>query len=332
MPQLTAPELNRVFNNSRLSNAPAKKNNTLQYLLLGVLLILLISGAARFFLQNKQDTARIRVVAAAQDIPAGCKIDFGALHYLTIPKQYERAEMFSSYEQLLGQTSSAYIRKGNPICKKDLLAAGSLGRSLGKNQRAITLRLDAEMQVDHCLQTGDKVDVLVTVQAQGHGKSASKKYTKTVCQNLTVLLSTPREASLSKGVRANDSNRVTLAAAPVECEQLSQAAETGKLRLVLRNYMYQSPVMLSGADERDLIPAYALKEMATEEMNQAKAKEAVMAAAQSPAPAAAVQAAFPSLPANPIAYMQEKVAEPLQQWVVEMFSGSKKENYAIPLH
>lgn len=326
MPQLTAPEQNKAFNKNRTYSSSAK-SSPLQYVLLATLLVLLSVAAIKFFFQNKEQPERIRVVAAAQDIPAGCKIDFGSLHYLTIPRQYATTGMYSSYEQVLGKTTNLYIRKGNPISKQELLPEQSLARSLAKNQRAITLRLEPEMQVDHCLQTGDKVDVLVTVQAQAKGKT-SKKYTKTVCQNLTVLVCTPREASLSRNAKTSDSNRVTLAATPAECEQLSQASETGKMRLVLRNYMYQSDVMLSGADERDLLPAYVQKEMAEAELAARKDSAAAPAPMFAPVPAPPPIASVQSNP-DPMRVIQETVAQPIQ-WVVEMFSGSKKENYVIP--
>ncbi len=328
MAQLTAPELNKSLNKAnRLTGQQSEKskNNSVQYIMLATLVILVSLAAAKSFLTPKTDNSVVQVVAAGVDIPAGCKIDFGSLHYLNIPKKYYTSGMLNSYEELVGKTTAAYIKKGNPFLKNEVLQS-SLSMALKKEERAITLRLDPEMQVDYSLRTGDKVDVLVTVQAHGNGKAANKKYTKTLAQNVTVLLATPREALMGSGSKISDSNRVTLAASPEDCEHLTQAADTGKLRLVLRNRMYQTDEFLTGADERDLLPHFAQKEIAEEALKANQTNVVAPAAPTFLPPPPAPQ----SFPEEALSMLPEKVQEPVK-WVVEMFSGSKKETYAIPV-
>ncbi|MBX9687526.1 MAG: Flp pilus assembly protein CpaB, partial [Candidatus Obscuribacterales bacterium] len=209
-----------------------------------------------------------------------------------------------------------YIAKGEPISSKDLLPSENLSGLLNKGERAITLKLEAEMQLDHELNSGDRVDVLVCSSAK------SKRYTRTVCQNIRVLLAVPKEMLASNSIRNNESNRVTLAASAADCERLNQAADAGKLRLVLRSPAAQETEVLPGADERDILPHFALKEMA---------ESAVKALMPPPAASAPPAAVLPPLPAPPAAVEGAEIAPPAPlQWVVEIFSGSKRETYAVP--
>lgn len=326
MPQISTPDLNKTFK-SRSFGLPgndAPRSNLVQYLMLGTLVILVLAGTIKMLAAPKPRAESIQVVAAGQDIYPGCKIDFSSLHYMTIPKRYFSPLMLDSYEKLVGRTAREYIKKGNPILKSDILTLSTLAFSLPKDKRAITLKLESEAQVDHALRAGDKVDVLVTSSVQA-GKKNNKKYTKTVCQNVLVLLATPREMLFAKSAKLSEANRVTLAATPSDCEKLSQAAETGKLRLVLRSPADTSSDYLPGSDEKDLIPHFALKEMAEEEARE-QAKSAVPTTNQT----------LPSFlpPPPPLTNDMPKTEEPIAaanpvQWVVEMFSGSKRESYAI---
>ncbi len=322
MATLTAPDFNKV----RGAGTPPPeraKAGAIRYLMLGTLLILLIVGASKTFLHGKQTPATIDVVAAAQDIPAGCKISFSSLHYLTIPRRYASSSMYGSYEKLVGKTSRNFIAKGNPFLDSDVLSVSSIAETLPSDMRAITLQLDAEAQIDYSLQPGDKVDVIVTA-TPNWAKQHNRKFTKTVCENLAVILCTQRNQVLLRSNRSADQNRVTLAASPADCELLSMAASTGKIRLVLRSPASPAHYNAPGADEKDLIPGFALKEIA---MQDALDKAPTAPSAFIPPPPADVSA---SLPPPPLPQADEGKAPDPIGWVVQMFSGSKKETYAVP--
>lgn len=303
---------------------PQANQSKLSFVLLGVFVFLIIAGGFKMMTAQKRvqaDDLTVTVVGANADLAPGCKLAFSSLHYLTMPKKYATSNMASSYEQLIGSTTSTFIKKGDPICKDDLLPAKSLSAMLPSTMRAITLKLDPEMLIDHELAIGDKVDVLVSTTNKG------KKFTKTVCQNLQVLLAAPKnmmDSSSSKAAR--DANRVTLAASPADCEKLNQAADAGKVRLVLRSTASSAQTeYLAGADERDVTPAFALKALAEQEQKQQAANFF-----PTPAPPLAQLQAPAELPPAPAPVMQEPAAAPPLQWVVEMFSGSKRENYEVP--
>jgi Flp pilus assembly protein CpaB len=315
---LAAPEMKNVLNKERGLAATPARGNAMRNLMLGTLLILLVVGAFKMMSGRKNNgTETVQVVAAKQDIAPGTRLSLTSLHYLIIPKAYLTSSMFSSYTQLAGKTTSNFVQKGEPFSKSDLLPANSLSDMLNADERAITLKLDPEMLLDHELGTGDRVDVLVS------STSDNKRYTRTICQNLRVLLAVPKAMMQSHAGRSNDANKVTLAANASECEKLNQAADTGKLRLLLRSLAAKpTETYLTGADQRDILPPFALKELA--EKNMPPLAKADIPAAP---PLAAQASAFP--PPPPIEEASSVEARPVQ-WLVEMFSGSKREAYAVP--
>lgn len=321
MAPLAAPELKSVLNKGQGFAATPARGNAMRSLMLGTVLILLIVGGIKMMSGGKNvSNQTVQVVAAKQDVAPGTRLSLTSLHYLVMPKAYATTGMFSSYSQLAGKTTSNFIRKGEPFLKSDLLPANSIPDMLAASERAITLKLDPEMLLDHELATGDRVDVLVSSTGD------NKRYTRTICQNLRVLLAVPKAMMASNAARSGDANRLTLAASASDCEKLNQAADTGKLRLVLRSVAAKPEEQyLAGADQRDVLPPFALKELAEKE----KAQSAQSPSFQAPPPPMA--SAFP--PPPPVEESSNMTPAPAPvQWLVEMFSGSKREAYAVPAH
>lgn len=319
MALLNTPNLQGLRSQERAysEHPELKKGNSLRYLLLAVLSILLLLGGLKM-LTPKHDPSKntVQVVAAGKDLPPGTRITLSSLHYLSISNKYASPAMKSSYEELLGKTTSTFVAMGDPILADDLLPMSTLAKTVPTNMRAITLRLEPEMQLDHGLRYGDYVDVLATSNAE------QKKYTRTICQGLKVLLAVPKEMMSSRTGSTNDANRVTLCASPNDCERLNQAAESGKLRLVLRNPVNSADKgFLPGADERDVLPHFALKSIAENAVSSAKqALPFLTPPPPMPVPAAPEPAPESNLASTPLG------------WVVEMISGSKKEKYEVPNH
>ena len=316
-PQLKAKSSSKDRLPTELSSR--KQSKTLTVVLIAVIALLAVIGSARMFMKPAAPTT-ITVVAAAQDIPAGCRISFGNLHYIQIPSKYSTTGMFSSYEKLVGRYTRSFISSREPISKTDLLP-GSLGiaEQIGVSQRALTLKLSSESMVDYAIHPGDRVDVLATTIKDG------KKYTKTICENLLVLLAVPKEAMLSDKSRQQDQDKITLASSPEDAEKLTQAGESSKLKLTLRSSFNTStaPLLLGGSDDRDLLPHFALVEKSPE---QAIAQPVAQAMAAPPPPplvnSSAVQGPTPDL--------AEVISRPLQ-WVVEVFKGSTKEDRSFDI-
>jgi Flp pilus assembly protein CpaB len=181
----------------------------------------------------------------------------------------------------------------------------------------MTLKLEEDELVDHAVSNGDLVDIIATTP----GKDG-KKFTKTICQNVEVLLSLPKDIVLSDRLKSFEEHKITLAVNPVDCEKLAQAADGSKLRLVLRNPASHEKWPLPGADERDVLTAAGLK-VDPPKTNKGSSDNTYLGT-QSMVPMP------PPMPeTNPLtANVMPPQNTPLQ-WVVEMFSGSKRETYAV---
>lgn len=316
-----APEVTPLLNRGRgmpVLTPPKRGMNPVGIMLLVVVVLLVVVGVSRSMLKPKAAKTTVSVVGAAVDLPAGCRISYTSLHYVEIPNKYLTPSMVTSSEQIVGRVSKLFVPAGEPITTDALMPAnGTLSSTFETNERAITLKLDDEALLDHSIFPNDYVDVLCTATKDG------KKYTKTICQQVRVLMSVTKDAMLGNRTRGNEQNRITLAVTPEQSEVLAEAEEIGKVRLVMRSRLSRLNHDLNGVAEQDLLPAKAFNAI----------KEATAALPKlnplqlMPAPPPPFSQMMPE-PPNEIA-----AAPPVSnalQWVVEVFSGSKKESYAFP--
>jgi Flp pilus assembly protein CpaB len=317
MPPTATPEVSPILSREKkgFSTPPTKGGGSAMSVILLVLMLILVgSGLLRIFMKPAVNNETVRVVAAAMDIPPGTKLGFTNLHYINLPTNYHSSQMSASYEDLVGYTTRTFLPQKEPILKNDLFPgkSGCVGMELENDQRAMTLKLEEDALVDHSILPGDTVDVLCTSTAK------SKKFTKTICQSVPVLLSVTRAAMLSQKFQNEDRNRITLALTPEQCEKVAEAADVGKIRLVLRNRLSTNNPVLRGTGESDIQPA--------------SASEAEVPAARTmpiPAPIPVAPSVIPPSLGPPPPVTEAPPLEPLK-WVVEVFSGSNKQTYAFP--
>lgn len=253
------------------------------------------------------------MVAAGRDIPAGVRLGFTSLHYVEIPKRYLTPDMAVASNQLVGRFTREFIAEGEPILPQMLLPGrNGLSLNIETHERAVTLSLSEDALVDHSICPGDLVDILVTSTRDG------KKYTRTICQEVRVLMAVSRQALLNPRNRNNDINRITLAVSPIESEKLAEAVEVGKVRLVLRNRLSRIQENLPGVGERDLLPAQALIEPLPSKPDWP--------------PSAGMPSPPPPLiaPPPPVAPEQAQEVKTPLEWVVEVVTGNHREKYAVP--
>lgn len=303
------PEVNMPFNREAAAavNQPRKKAASSAWLIM-LLVILVGIGAARLVLKGQTETPKIRVVAATADIPAGTRLGYTNLRYMDLPKPYWTPQMVSSTNLLVGRCAREYICKDEPLTSMQILPERSaIDSELGPDERAVTLKLPEESMVDHALEPGDFVDVIYTTSHKG------EKYTRTICQRTRVLLTVSKEALASRRVKTGDASRITLAVSSKDSEILAHAEESGKLKLVLRNRSDSGRQNLTGIKDSDIFPeAYA----PTLVKNQP-----VLA----PPPPVAMAGNTPVGQTQPL-----PEAPVTANWLVEMFTGSHKEVYAVP--
>jgi Flp pilus assembly protein CpaB len=123
-------------------------------------------------------------------------------------------------------------------------------------------------------------------------------------------MSAPKDQVLSKHIGAVSANKITLAVQPDAAEALSEAAEVGKIRLVLRNRLSRAQQHLSGIQPDDLLPASAFE--------KEKSVESVHAKVVTKEPVPLPPPIMGNEPQNPL------------DWVVQLIMGDKKEQLSVP--
>jgi Flp pilus assembly protein CpaB len=291
------------------AQAPAKalqqKRNPLVPVAIVAIVVLAASGLWRTFHQTDAPQT-VKVLVAGKDIPPGVKLGFTTLRFLDVPKQFATEGMQTSLRDLNGRVTRSFIPAGEPV-KGEMLLPQQQGLSynLENHERAITLQLDDGALVGHSILPDDLVDVLAVTTKDG------KKFTKTICQRVRVLMSTSREQTLARHNNASSSNEITLAVTPDSAEAITEGTEVGKIRLLLRNRLSRVDSHLPGAAIADLLPECATPP----------------SAALNTIPLEIVTA-----PPKPVAQMPHEDLQPPGplQWMVEVFTGNHKESYGVP--
>lgn len=280
-----------------------KKNNPLLIVAMVAIALLALAGFWRI-MHRPAPVKFIQVMAARRDIPAGSRLSMSCIKFLDVPKQYAKRDMITSLNDVSGRVIRTYLPAGEPI-RAFMLFSGEEGLSgnLETHERAITLQLDDDALVDHSILPDDRVDLLAVSSKEG------KKYTKTICQNVRVLMSASKEQAFARGSNGSV-NKITLAVTPDVAEAITEAVEAGKIRLILRSRLNITEQHLAGASPDDLLPANANTDSLTP---------------------IAPPALLPAPPPPAVSSPEETSAEsgPLQ-WMVEVISGNHKETYAVP--
>lgn len=310
MPPTVTPDIASILKERSASVSTQRpKNNWLPTVMIVAMVLFILAGVLRSS-APKAKTDLATVVGAATDIAPGTKLSFSSLHYVQIPTRYYNENMLASNEQVVGSIAKYFIPRGEPICKNYLFARNQfLSANLETHERAISLKLDDDAAVDRTIASDDIVDVVVTIVKDG------KHYTKTIAQNVRVLLAGSKEALESRSLRIQQAN-VTLAATPEQCQAISAAQESGKLKLVMRSRLSTTVTNLPGISEDDLLPAKAFEKVRP-----------------LPIPAQPIAIPpFPQLIPPPTALAPEParaVLPPALGWVVEVFSGNRKESISV---
>ena len=177
------------------------------------------------------------VVAAAMAIPYGTKVEGRHLKYVEIPEGVAPIGFFTSYDDVKGRVSTTAISRGEILIEERFAAhdAGStLAALVGKNMRAVAIRVNDVVGVAGFLLPGNRVDVV-----SARKTTERRVVTETILQNIKVLAVDQTAATDTNEpiiVRA-----VTLEMTPKQAETLVQARTEGQIQLTLRNPMQPDP-------------------------------------------------------------------------------------------
>ncbi len=202
-----------------------------------------LAGGAVFLaqeqLQRDQESANsaiVRVVAVAEDIAFGSTIERYKLTSIEWPAESVPEGVFTSFDDVLPASGGDFRRAKRALAQGEILLTSKVSgfgekvtivQTLGENNRAVAIKVDAQTGVGGFVTPGDFVDIVMT-----QGKDASLRAV-TILQNIRVIgvdqkadeeLDTPGVA-----------RTVTVEVTADQSQRLALAQKAGQLSLSLRS-------------------------------------------------------------------------------------------------
>lgn len=177
----------------------------------------------------------VRVIVAAQDIPYGAAIESGMLTTIDWPAAVVPAGVFTQYAQVVPDAGGQPRRAKYPLAQGEILISSKLSdfgdkvtivQTLGQNNRAMAINVNAQSGVGGFVTPGDFVDIVLT-----QGRNASLQ-TVTILQNIRVIgVDQKADEQIDQpGV----ARTVTVEVTPEQGQRLALAQQAGQLSLSLR--------------------------------------------------------------------------------------------------
>jgi pilus assembly protein CpaB len=223
-----------------------------------VLIVAIVVGIAAFFLTNKYlrderdklyaGAEKVRVLAAARDLPAGTVLKFEDLGSKSLYKSAVGENVYrpEDLDVVQGKRLNYGLKKGEPLwgAYVDVPARGRYGLApaIQTGLRAVSIAVGGSQAVSGLVQPNDRVDILGTFSFPSRTHPGENEtVTLTVLQDVTVLATGTRlgkadYASREGGSGSSGYSTVTLEVTPREAELLVFAQQVkGQLVLSLRN-------------------------------------------------------------------------------------------------
>ena len=177
----------------------------------------------------------VRVVAAAQDLPIGKRIQATDLKLVEFDRNAVPKGAFQKTADAGDRIVSTPLAAGEVLLASKLAAKGGgegLAGLIEPGFRAVSVQVNESSGVSGFIQPGTRVDVLFT-RVFPNGDAA----TTTILQNVKIL-AYGRQTDPSAKPDAREANRITvatLAVSKAEAEKLVLAEQRGKVHFALRN-------------------------------------------------------------------------------------------------
>jgi len=211
--------------------------------LIAILLSVLLAYYVNRFFTNM--TEKVEVIVAAEDIPAQTRIEKSMLKTIKVTAE-DRSRLVPDallqMQDAIGSVTVEMLKKGDILrdTAGTLVPVGSTVQISNKqdlpkaffipaDQRAITLKIDAEGALGFTLKSGDKVDVIFTSMSGETGGA----YSNTILRDITIF----ELSEISDKDRQSSANlvtqNITLLVSPKQAEKLALAKRKGKIDLLL---------------------------------------------------------------------------------------------------
>jgi pilus assembly protein CpaB len=223
-----------------------------------VLIVAIVVGIAAFFLTNKYlrderdklyaGAEKVKVLAAARDLPAGTVLKFEDLGAKSVYKSAVGENVYrpEHVDVIQGKRLNYGLKKGEPVwgAYVDVPGGGRYGLApaIQSGLRAISVSVAGFASVSGLVQPNDRVDILGTFSFPSKTQPGENEtVTLTVLQDVTVLATGTRMGKQDfmgreSGSGSGSYSTVTLEVTPREAELLVFAQQVkGQLVLSLRN-------------------------------------------------------------------------------------------------
>ncbi|ATW26023.1 Flp pilus assembly protein CpaB [Candidatus Formimonas warabiya] len=181
------------------------------------------------------NTEYVKIVVAAQDIPAKTKITEKMVAFKEIPQSYQHPKETTHAEDVVNRILLIPVTAGESIMINQVLDADDRTEGLAfivpKGKRALTVPVDEVSGIAGLLKPGDSVDVLATVVIN------EVAYTSVPLQDIEVL-AVGKEMDEKSDTSQKDPKEyktVTLAVTFTQAKRLMMASQRGVIRLMLRS-------------------------------------------------------------------------------------------------
>lgn len=248
---------------------------------------------------NLRPAATQSLVVAAVPLQLGARLDVKNLRVISWPADQPVAGMFTHIEDCANRALITPLAENEPVLENKLApkeSGAGLSATIPEGMRAISVAVNDVVGVAGFVVPGTVVDVLVTGQMVGTGRSGDK-ITRTILENVRVLAAGQKIEQDREG-KPQTVPVITLLVTPDEATKLAMSSTEGKIQLALRNTI----------DTKKTDPAPVL--------------EAVLFA-----PPGAIK---PAVAQRGDAGSRRHLAPPPQPYLVEVITGGKRENKSFP--
>lgn len=191
------------------------------------------------------------IVVAVADLPEGHKIVPVDVQVVSVPLPAVPVGAFSVLDSVIDRVTRVQVFAGETLVPGRLAPEGTgagIEVKIAPGKRAMAVQIDEVAGLAGLIQPNSRVDVVVTVTAEGD----SQRRAKLIMSNMRVLSigSQVERGPDGTPVRATTA---ALEVTPEEAEELAIAANQGRIQLVLRGYGDPDTVRTRGKTVRDVL-------------------------------------------------------------------------------
>lgn len=195
--------------------------------------------------QASKETATVVVVR--KSIGRGFSIPAESVELLSVPREFVSPTMVKTLKEVVGRIATTSLLEGEFVLTQKVVKAGSRGSGIASlipsGLRAYSIQAtNSANRVSGLLQSGDRVDVMLTRGGQSGQRESSAK-SESLIQNVEVLaIDKNIEQATNKSSTSSTSSKpeaktstVTLLVTPKQASILGLGQKQGILSLALRN-------------------------------------------------------------------------------------------------